>query len=121
MSATTPTWATGSAAYAAYLAASERCAQAFAPQIPTTPWTNPTTGETRRYLDDVAAIVFPAAREAYNGHLSNSQCSTIRLMISQARPYLTSAGAVRGGSIMTGLARFDADDFRAAVKTAATR
>lgn len=121
MSTNIPAWATGSTAYAAYLAASERCAEAFAPQLPTTPWTNPTTGETRRYIDNVEAIVFPVAREAYNGHLSNTQCRTIRLMISEARPYLTTTGAVRGGSIITGLDRFDANDFRAAVKTAATR
>lgn len=108
MNTNTPSWATGSATYAAYLAAAERCAAAFAA---------PARSDRRHYIDNVDELVFPAAREAYNGRLSNNQCNTIRRMIMHANPYVTDDGRVRGGTITTGLDRFDAADFREAVKT----
>lgn len=102
---TTPTYQ-ATDTYRAYLAATRHCAAAFA-----TPTTN-----RRHYIDNVDELVFPAAREAYNGRLSNNQCRTIRIMIMQGNPYLTDDGRVRGSSIITGLDRFDAADFREAVK-----
>jgi hypothetical protein len=54
----TPAYATGPA-YRAYLAASQRCAEAFRPRVRPVfnVWIHPTTGERRRYITNVAEII----------------------------------------------------------------
>lgn len=63
MNTNTPAWATGSTAYANYLAAARRCDQAFGRRPAFRTWTS-SNGQRRRYITNVAAII----GFTYDGH-----------------------------------------------------
>ncbi|MEU6858811.1 hypothetical protein AB0B28_08060 [Glycomyces sp. NPDC046736] len=121
---TTPEWAANSQVYADYLAASTRCAAAFAPapQIRTNAWTHPGTGEVRYYLDtdDLAAAAGydPAARvlAGVDEHLSKNNVRHIADYLYRAKFWVDAAGVLHQNA--TGLHFTYREAFEAAIDRA---
>jgi hypothetical protein len=126
-----PAFATGPA-YQAYLAASERCAQAFRPRIRPVfnAWVHPTTGERRRYISNVAEIL----RFTYQGYglkvrggnlngelLSNTETYRIVQLIKDANFWVDSERVLHYRAADTGSRYHTAESIADTINATRTR
>lgn len=92
------TWTQTSTAYAAYQAASAKCAAAFAtPKAELNAWTHPRTGETRYYVNNLPELIGLdidryksgniAAASLAGSMISNSQA--YKILNDTAKTYIT--------------------------------
>lgn len=123
-------WQNTSPAYRAYVEASERCAKEFAPRVEAelNQWVHPRTGQTRRYVNNLEALIGLETSHYNTGNIagawldgeviSNSQAYKIRSMIGQMKVWVDAEGTIHWYKVNSSNRHLDCADVIEAVKAA---